>query len=89
MIMRIEEGTEETPVFKVLLVGNSGVGKSALLLRFNDGAYNPDDMSSTIGVDLKPAFITVHNEKVKLMVWVNKTYKCHGFFIFNLFLLMV
>jgi len=39
-------------LFKMLLVGASGVGKSSILLRFTDDTWG-DDISSTIGVDFK------------------------------------
>ena len=35
-------------VFKILLIGDSGVGKSSILLQFADGYFN-DVLSSTIG----------------------------------------
>lgn len=42
-----------TPNLKILLIGNSSVGKSSLLLRFTDDDYLPEDQTtSTIGVDL-------------------------------------
>ena len=37
-------------LFKLLLIGDSGVGKSCLLLRFADDTYT-DSYISTIGVD--------------------------------------
>jgi Ras-related protein Rab-1A len=37
-------------LFKVLLIGNSGVGKSSLLLRFADDVFT-DNFMPTIGVD--------------------------------------
>jgi Ras-related protein Rab-18 len=41
------------PSLKLLLIGNSSVGKSSLLLRFTDDEYLPEDATtSTIGVDL-------------------------------------
>ncbi len=43
-------------LFKTLLVGDSGVGKSALLLRYCDNFYN-DAYISTIGVDFVSATI--------------------------------
>ena len=39
---------------KLLLIGNSSVGKSSLLLRFSDEQFLPEDESSaTIGVDFR------------------------------------
>ncbi|CAI0547912.1 unnamed protein product [Linum tenue] len=40
-------------LFKLLLIGDSGVGKSCLLLRFADDSYL-ESYISTIGVDFKP-----------------------------------
>lgn len=42
--------TEYDHLFKVLMVGDSGVGKSCILLRFVDQQYN-ETYISTIGVD--------------------------------------
>ncbi len=42
---------------KLLLIGNSSVGKSSLLLRFSDEQWLPEDESSaTIGVDFRVSF---------------------------------
>ena len=38
-------------LFKILLVGDSGVGKSSILMRFTTEKF--EDMSPTIGVDFK------------------------------------
>mmetsp|Transcript_15829 Transcript_15829/g.34249 ORF Transcript_15829/g.34249 Transcript_15829/m.34249 type:complete len:211 (-) Transcript_15829:124-756(-) len=53
--------------FKILMVGNSGVGKSSLLLRFTDDVF--DDLQPTIGVDFKVKSVRVENKYVKLTVW--------------------
>ncbi|XBW38243.1 hypothetical protein QEN19_003832 [Hanseniaspora menglaensis] len=56
-------------LFKLLLIGDSGVGKSCLLLRFADNTYNSDYIS-TIGVDFKIKTIKLDNDKiVKLQIW--------------------
>lgn len=39
-------------VFKLLIIGNSSVGKSSLLLRFADDVFN-ESFLPTIGVDFK------------------------------------
>ncbi|GJP39386.1 hypothetical protein CLOM_g23762 [Closterium sp. NIES-68] len=54
-------------VFKLLLVGDSGVGKSCLLLRFTSDTY--DDMTPTIGVDFKIKSVIVNGKRVNLTIW--------------------
>lgn len=53
---------------KLLIIGESGVGKSSLLLRFTDDAFDPEQ-AATIGVDFKVKTITVDGNKVKLAIW--------------------
>ena len=55
-------------LFKVLLIGNSGVGKSSLLLRFADEYFN-DTQMPTIGVDFKIRTIEVDSKDVRLQIW--------------------
>ncbi|CCH59861.1 hypothetical protein TBLA_0C00450 [Henningerozyma blattae CBS 6284] len=55
-------------LFKLLLIGNSGVGKSCLLLRFSDDTYS-NDYISTIGVDFKIKTIEIDGKTVKLQIW--------------------
>ncbi|KAI0271010.1 ras family-domain-containing protein [Russula aff. rugulosa BPL654] len=52
---------------KLLLIGNSSVGKSSLLLRFSDKQWLPEDeASATIGVDFR---LEVQGRKVKMSIW--------------------
>uniref|UniRef100_M3XJ07 small monomeric GTPase n=1 Tax=Latimeria chalumnae TaxID=7897 RepID=M3XJ07_LATCH len=39
--------------FKVMLVGDSGVGKTCLLVRFKDGAFLAGSFISTVGIDFR------------------------------------
>ncbi|KAG8506395.1 Ras-related protein Rab-26 [Galemys pyrenaicus] len=39
--------------FKVMLVGDSGVGKTCLLVRFKDGAFLAGTFISTVGIDFR------------------------------------
>jgi len=55
-------------VFKLLLIGDSGVGKSSLLHRFADDIYT-DSYISTIGVDFKIKTMNVGDKMVKLQIW--------------------
>ena len=55
-------------LFKVLLIGNSSVGKSSLLLRFVDNQWS-DLFVPTIGVDFKIRTMEIDNKNVKLQIW--------------------
>ncbi|XP_028549781.1 ras-related protein RIC1 [Dendrobium catenatum] len=53
---------------KLLLIGDSGVGKSCLLLRFADDSYL-DSYISTIGVDFKIRTVEQDGKTIKLQIW--------------------
>ena len=55
-------------IFKVLLLGNSDVGKSSLLLRFVDKLWT-DSFVPTIGVDFKVKTIQIGEKTVKMQIW--------------------
>ncbi|KAG2328689.1 hypothetical protein Bca52824_011417 [Brassica carinata] len=54
-------------LFKVLLIGDSGVGKSSLLLSFTSNTF--DGLSPTIGVDFKVKYLIIGEKKLKLAIW--------------------
>ena len=53
---------------KLLLIGDSGVGKSCLLLRFSDDAFT-NSFITTIGIDFKVKTVELENKRVKLQIW--------------------
>jgi len=55
-------------LIKLLLIGDSGVGKSCLLLRFSDDSFTPSFIT-TIGIDFKIRTIELDGKKIKLQIW--------------------
>jgi len=55
-------------LFKLLIIGDSGVGKSALLTRFSDNRFSGTYIS-TIGVDFKIRSIKLGEKTIKLQIW--------------------
>jgi Ras-related protein Rab-2A len=64
-----EVGMAQTAyTFKYIIIGESGVGKSCLLLQFTDKRFEPlFDM--TIGVEFGARSIQIQNHEVKLQIW--------------------
>nr|XP_020458678.1 ras and EF-hand domain-containing protein homolog [Monopterus albus] len=65
-----EEGSPSPPdrLFKIVLVGNSSVGKTSLLQRFCVDSFHAGT-SATVGVDYSVKTITVDNSQVALQLW--------------------
>ena len=55
-------------LFKLLIIGESGVGKTCLLLRFTDDSFTANHLT-TIGIDFKIKIIKLENKLVKLQIW--------------------
>ncbi|KHN33406.1 Ras-related protein RABE1c [Glycine soja] len=55
-------------LIKLLLIGDSGVGKSCLLLRFSDGSFTTSFIT-TIGIDFKIRTIEQDGKRIKLQIW--------------------
>lgn len=53
---------------KLLLIGDSGVGKSCCLLRFSEDSFTPSFIT-TIGIDFKIRTIDLDGKRVKLQIW--------------------
>ena len=52
----------------MLIIGNSGVGKSCLLLRYAENSFN-ENFFNTIGVDFKLKTVKHENDVIKLQIW--------------------
>jgi len=54
--------------FKIVMIGDSGVGKSCILLRFADDKFN-ENFYATIGVDFRFKNVMVDDKSVQLQIW--------------------
>ena len=66
-IKKVPKGKQFDFTFKVVMIGDSGVGKSCILLRFADDKFN-ENFYATIGVDFRFKNLTVDNKQVKLQI---------------------
>ena len=55
-------------IYYLYLLGDSGVGKSSLLVRFTEDSFT-ESFIATIGIDFKIKTIQLQNKKVKLQIW--------------------
>lgn len=55
-------------LLKLLLIGDAGVGKSSILLRFTDDTFD-NHLQSTIGVDFKVKMMKKKSKNVKITIW--------------------
>ena len=53
---------------KLLMIGDSGVGKTCLLLRYANDSFSPTFIT-TIGIDFKIKNIEIDDKRVKLQIW--------------------
>ena len=54
--------------FKIILIGDSFVGKTSLILRFCKSQYDEQSVS-TIGIDTKKKYIKRDDKKIELIIW--------------------
>jgi small GTP-binding protein len=66
--MRQPASADSQYAVKIVLAGESGVGKTNLLLRFARGRFN-DDSKATIGVEFATKTVDIDGEAVKANIW--------------------
>eukprot|EP00076_Gallus_gallus_P032095 XP_024997633.1 ras-related protein Rab-37 isoform X8 [Gallus gallus] len=54
---------------QTILVGDSGVGKTSLLVQFDQGKFIPGSFSATVGIGFTNKVVAVDGVKVKLQIW--------------------
>ncbi|VDK50344.1 unnamed protein product [Dibothriocephalus latus] len=66
--MSIGGGYNYSYIFKYIIVGDMGVGKSCLMHQFTEKKFFPD-CPHTIGVEFGTRIIELNDQKVKLQIW--------------------
>ncbi|CAF1079016.1 unnamed protein product [Adineta steineri] len=59
---------ETVQTFKILVVGDSNVGKSSLMTRFVHGVFH-SQYTATIGVDFQIGIVNINGYKCRLQIW--------------------
>jgi GTPase SAR1 family protein len=59
-------------IIRLLTLGDSGAGKSSLLLRYTQNEFNVEYMP-TIGIDFRLKTVEIKGKTVKVQVWVSRS----------------
>lgn len=59
---------QRIPIFKTILIGEGGVGKTSLTIRYTENRFD-EDMKMTIGVNFASKKVQVNNQLATLMLW--------------------
>lgn len=59
-------------MFKLLIIGNSSVGKTSFLFRYADDAFT-SAFVSTVGIDFKVKTVYKNEKRIKLQIWVSSS----------------
>ncbi|CAD6240569.1 GSCOCG00008850001-RA-CDS [Cotesia congregata] len=59
---------EVLTTLKLLMIGESNVGKSSILLRFTEDEFN-ENIQNTVGMDYKTKQVNIDGNVVKLAIW--------------------
>ena len=65
-------------MFKLLIIGNSSVGKTSFLFRYADDSFT-SAFVSTVGIDFKVKTVFRNDKRVKLQIWVSTTNNFHAY----------
>ncbi|XP_011308686.1 ras-related protein Rab-37 isoform X3 [Fopius arisanus] len=60
---------EETETHKTILLGDSGVGKTSLLVQFDTGKFQTGNFAATVGIGFTNKVVTVGDTRIKLQIW--------------------
>ena len=60
--------SDSSVTFKILTIGESGVGKTCVLRRFVENKFLKNHLA-TIGIDFKTKTLNINNQEIKLKIW--------------------
>ena len=60
--------SDSSKTFKILTIGESGVGKTCILRRFVENKFLKNHLA-TIGIDFKTKTLNINNQEIKLKIW--------------------
>ena len=66
--MSLTKNKDYDYIFKLVLIGDTCVGKSCILVRFSDDIFD-DNYVTTIGVDFRFKTMAIKNKIVKIQIW--------------------
>ncbi|TWW55922.1 Ras-related protein [Takifugu flavidus] len=69
-----QELSIQTRIFKIIVIGDSNVGKTCLTFRFTGGGF-PDRTEATIGVDFREKAVEIEGETIKPQGWMSLVVK--------------
>ena len=62
------KGAKNASVIRVLMIGDSAVGKTSLVIRFDEDSFSTKFIT-TIGVDYRDKLVTIEDAPIKLQIW--------------------
>ena len=64
----MKKNSESSVTFKILTIGESGVGKTCILRRFVENKFLKNHLA-TIGIDFKTKTLNINDKEIKLKIW--------------------
>ncbi|XP_018364963.1 PREDICTED: ras-related protein Rab-37-like [Trachymyrmex cornetzi] len=67
--LKKDQERDDNFAHKTILLGDSGVGKTSLLVQFDTGRFQPGNFAATVGIGFTNKVVTVDDTPIKLQIW--------------------
>ncbi|KAL0124225.1 hypothetical protein PUN28_006220 [Cardiocondyla obscurior] len=67
--LKRDQQREDNFAHKTILLGDSGVGKTSLLVQFDTGRFQPGNFAATVGIGFTNKVVNVDDTPIKLQIW--------------------